>query len=192
MALRAWALKPSELKNLDSSARVLFLTRCALRVEPWVPPTARAMFRAGLDLLLTGGPKPRLRQHARRLAELGAVACNRLESRDEPLGRCQLYATLVLSEALVALAEAAPHDATRSLLLAAKYAGSIPATLAHAGRVKAPKGKSPVDVAAGAIWKAMRDDVAWLGEEVALRKAKRPLPTLRKRPLWKPLPKWLP
>ncbi len=158
MSLRLWAIKRSELKGLDRAARIAFLRRCAVRVQPWVPRSAKKEFREGLALLTKPDPRPELEALADALQALGTKACNRLDGTpEEALGVCHNYATLTLAEGLRVSTQA---DMTAGILLIARYAGSIPATLAHAGLVKAPKGRDPVEFAATQMWDALREDLA--------------------------------
>ncbi|MGV3619853.1 MAG: hypothetical protein ACO1OB_03495 [Archangium sp.] len=82
------------------------------------------------------------------MQDLGAIACNRLDGTDdEALGRCHNYATLVVANSL-------RPSSTPELIQIAKYIGSIPAVLAHAGKTKVS-----VDVAAVEMWGALRADL---------------------------------
>ena len=145
MSLRAWSIKPSELKKLDTQARVKLLVRWTKRVEPWIPKSAVKKYREALVLIEAGGHDSAL---ADELEDLGATACNLLDGTDdEALGYCHDYATLVIAGAL-------RPTTTKELVEIAKYIGSIPAVLAHAGKVK-----ESVEVAAPRMWAALRSDI---------------------------------
>jgi hypothetical protein len=69
------------------------------------------------------------------------------------------YATQTLASAIdaTALAEATPLR--KVVIVTAKLAASIPAVLAHAGRIVVPIGEDAVDVACVAMWDAIRADL---------------------------------
>ena len=191
MSLRRWALKPGELRPLGRDGLLLLAARCALRVAPWRPPAAARCWRECLAFLVAAaGTTPVARREAvalaRPLADLGATACTRLEATDEPRGRCLNYAAGVLSTAVEATAQVDRTALVRDVIEVAKLAGSIPAVLAHAGRVPARAGQSPVDLAAGAAWAAMRADVAAIAAAApAIVAARAPVRALAAvAPLW--------
>lgn len=165
MSVRAWAIKPGELKPLSAEARVAFLVRCSQRVEPWVPKRAKKSFREGLAALAAGRRDEVL---ATELQNLGAAASNALDG--DPLGECHNYATLVLSSALLA-------ETTKDIIEVAKFVGSIAAVLAHAGLTK-----EPLDVVAVEMWDSIRGDARVLADGGSLDDA----------PLWVKVPSWLP
>lgn len=150
MSLRAWAIKPSELKAVEAEARVPLLVRWAKRVEPWIHESAMKPYRRALAVIARGEHDEAL---ADELEGLGAIACDRLDGTDdEALGRCHNYATLAVGFALKPMT-------TKDLVDMAKNIGSIPAVLAHAGLVKAPKGRDAVEFAATQMWAALRSDI---------------------------------
>ena len=54
MSLRRWAVKAGELRTLSRSGLMLFSARCAIRVEPWLPKSARRVFAEELAFLEAG------------------------------------------------------------------------------------------------------------------------------------------
>jgi hypothetical protein len=165
MSLRTWALKPSEFKGVSRAGLLLLSARCALRAEPWVPPDAEAEWREALMFVLQGAfadptDLKAASTHARTISDLGACACNRLASTDEPLGRCLNYATQTVAAAVEATTLALGPALKKAVILAAKLSASIPGVLAHAGRVHAAAGEDAVDVACIATWDAIRSDVS--------------------------------
>lgn len=167
MALRLWSLEQSELRALAREGLLLLAVRCAMRVEPWRAPGLARDWRAGLAQVVASASSTPLdpsatRALARRIQEAGAIACNRLDgTAREALGRCHSYASSALAMSLEASAlEGRPLAG--ALIYVAKLANSIPAVLAHAGRIRAPHGKSAVDHAAAIAWDATRRDVAAL------------------------------
>lgn len=153
MSVKLWALKVGELRPLDDHALLLFAARCAMRVEPWLPAGAQPDWERGLEAVCRGST-------ARALSDRGAVACNRLATTDEPLGRCMNYSTQTLCAALEAAGSADRRTRCKHVIDAAKYASSIGAVLAHAGRVTAPRGTDAVTFACTAMWDAIRSDIA--------------------------------
>ncbi|MFO0748447.1 MAG: hypothetical protein U1F43_22695 [Myxococcota bacterium] len=100
---------------------------------------------------------------SRALSDAGADETNRTDDTpDEPIGRCRGYAHDVLAEAIDATTMADRKALVKQVGAVAKYAGSIAAVLGHAGRVRAPAGEDAVDWACGAMWAAIRADVAAL------------------------------
>jgi hypothetical protein len=167
MSVRAWALKPGELKPLSRAGLLLLAGRCALRVEPWVPPGAEEAWREGLAFVVdVAWAEPTDEQEslrrARGIRDLGARACNRLEPTDEPLGRCMNYAMHTLAESIAATAVPLGPALKKAVIDTAKYAASIPAVLAHAGRVDGHGARDVVEVASLAMWDAIRADAASL------------------------------
>jgi len=167
MSLATWATKPKDLKPLDRRGLVLFAARCAIRFEAWAPPDPEGLFLGALTRVVDFAfedpiPQDRLRAMRRPLSDLGATACNRLESTDAPLGRCRDYAVQTLVTALDVAAAVDRKTQVSEAIRAAKLSGSIPAVWAHAGRVdvRVPKGTSSVDVVAEATWSAIRADIA--------------------------------
>ncbi len=164
MSLRQWAVKPGELRALSRSGVMLFSARCAIRMEPWLPSSATKVFAKELLFLVDaafGEPVAVgvLRKRAGALSDLGASACNKLAKTDEPLGICMNYATSTLVTALEAATSDDRKDAVKVALVCAKLSASIPAVWAHAGRVRAPAGVDPVDLACDAVWDAIRADI---------------------------------
>jgi hypothetical protein len=183
-------LKVGELRDLDDHALLLLAARCAMRVEPWLPPGAKADWKRGLDAVCRAGVGAKPRALARALSDRGAMACNRLARTDEPLGECMNYATETLCSALEATLLAERKPRRKAVIDATMYAKSIGAVLAHAGRVTAPRGADAVDFACDAMWDAIRADVAALAgaahdtTPVALRAL---------APLWpRGKPRWVP
>jgi hypothetical protein len=197
MSLKIWAIKVGELKPLSRAGLLLLSARCAIRVEPWLPPNAEALFRQGLDELVAaafeettqaGKAAAAAAKLGRELSNRGATACNALAKTDPPLGRCMSYATSTLAAGLAASGQSALPALKKAIVDGAKLSASIPAVLAHAGRVAAPKGKDPVDVACVAVWDAIRADIATIAAampELAAAQAKNRVRALREHaPLW--------
>lgn len=161
MSVKAWALRPTEVKALSRAAMLRLAARCAMRVEPWTPPGAAAPWKRGLaHVCRVASTAPAGdAQLARELQDLGARACNRLDATDEPLGRSINYAGLALALALEASALDVGPALTKTVIDGAKYAASIAAVLAHAGRVRVAGGKDPVEVACTTMWDAIRADI---------------------------------
>jgi hypothetical protein len=167
MGLAAWAIKSSELRPLSDAGLLLFAARCAMRIEPWRPAGMKRLWSDGLSVLTSaarGEPvAPEQATSLRRaISNRGAIACTDIQSSDEPLGRCMNYATGAL--ALGIDATRTPNRAKRVAIvgMAAKHAGSIPAVLAHAGRVRGKSGEDPVESACLFLWRAMRGDIPLL------------------------------
>jgi hypothetical protein len=166
VTVRAWALKLGDLKPLDREGRLRLAARCALRVEPWVAPSDHGLWQEQLAFALGGTAGEPLDpaeagRRQRLLADAGARSCNRLAATDEPLGRCHGYALLPVSELLAACACPSGPALNKHVIDAAKYAASISAVLAHAGRTAVPTASgAPVDVVTPAFWEEVRADVA--------------------------------
>lgn len=198
MSLRLWAIKVGELKPLSREGALLFGVRCALRVERWRPPGGEATWRRGLGHVMAAACKPPASPTPdaalyREVSDSGAIACNRLAKTDEPLGQCMNYTTQALCAVLTASAAPTGAPFKKAIIDAAKYSASIPAVLAHAGRVVAPRGEAPVDHAARATWDAIRADIAVVSRETErIRAARDPLVALRAcAPLWpNEVPAW--
>lgn len=178
MSLEQWALKPSELKPLTRAGKLRFV-RCALRAERWVPAGATDTFAAALAHVLADRPSPSL---ARELNARGVSAHD--AKSDEPSARCLHSATSAAREALLTLELDGPAF-TRGVIGVAKLTASIPAVLAHAGRLTAPRGEDVVTRSCVAAWDALRLDVDWLATAPTAS-----LEELRARPLWKVAPEW--
>jgi len=200
MTVRNWALKTGELKPLSRAGLLLLSVRSAMRVEPWVPPAATALWREGIDdLTATAFKKPgrsrRAITLARELADLGATACNQLSTIDEPLGRCMDYAVLTLTTAIEATNLDVGPELKRAVIDSAKFSSSIAAVLAHAKRVVVPKGDDPIEVACLTIWNAIRADIPTIASVLSeLEAAKGQVDRLRNiAPLWIDVPPaWVP
>ena len=164
MSVKQWAIKAGEVKPLDRAGLLLLGARFALRCAPWVPAGAETSLRAVLagvvQAAAAGTVLPAaLRTERRALSDRGAMACNRLSATDEPAGRAHNYAAQVLT-AVAQGADALERPTTlKSVLEAAKYAGSIAAIWAHAGRVHEAQGtgQNPVDHACERTWAALRE-----------------------------------
>jgi hypothetical protein len=188
MSVKKWAIKPGELKPLSRSSLLIWAARNAMRTEAWRPPGVKSSWDAALRLLVArafdDADRAKVKPLARDLGDRGADACNRRDGKPtEALGQCMNYATQTLGCALAATLLPDGPALAKALIDVAKYAGSIPAVLAHAGLVRAPKGNDPVDVAALAMWSAMRTDLAACAAITA------PLSASRARtlaPLWPP------
>ncbi len=165
MSVRSWAIKVGELKRLSRAELVLLSGRCALRVAPWVPPGAEVAWGDGLAFVVGAAlatPTDATAERARALRDLGARACNQLEATDEPLGRCLNHAAGTLAAAIEATALPLGPELKKAVIETAKQSASIPALLAHAGRVGGVGDRDAVDVAGLAIWDAIRADIAAL------------------------------
>jgi hypothetical protein len=163
MTVKAWALRPSELKGLSRAAQLRLAARCAMRVEPWMPAGAKAAWKQGLDHVarVASGPAPAAAEAlVRTLDDKSADASAKLEEKDQLRAECVSYAGLTLATALQACAHDVGPALTKAVIDAAKYSASIAALHAHAGRVKVTTGKDPVEAAALAIWDAIRADIA--------------------------------
>jgi hypothetical protein len=201
MAVRSVALKVGELKPLSRPGLLLLAARCAVRVEPWMPPGSATLWREGLAYVTTAAfsAPPRSKEASkleRKLSDRGADACNRLDAPDEPLGQCMNYATSTLGAAALATSLDMGAPLKKAVLDAAMLSKSIGAVLAHAGRVRGrrPPGLDAVDVAVLAFWDAIRRDIPGLAARTSeLETAKDRVEVLRKlAPLWvgRP-PSWL-
>jgi len=164
--MREWVLKPGEMKPLARSGMLLLASRCALRVEPWIPKNGKALWRDNLAFVVAEALAPPTdpkdaAKRARALSDCGADACNRLDSTDEPLGHAMAYAMTTLATAVEATA--LDERGVRKLVIdAAKYSASLFAVWAHAGRVKVRKGQDAVEVSAKVVWGAIRHDIAFM------------------------------
>lgn len=164
MTLRVWALKVGELKPLSRGGLLLLTARCAMRVEPWLPPGADALWHEGLTHVVGAAfnepaPSKPAVILARELSNRGASACNLLAATDEPLGRCMNYAAVTLAAAVEATNLDAGPTLKKAVIASAKLSASIAGVLAHAGRVRVPTGKDPVAIACVAMWDAIRADI---------------------------------
>ncbi len=198
MSVRAWAIKPGELKPLARAGKLIFAARCAMRTETWVPPASRTLWNQGLDDLARAAFVPptstrAILKLARDLDERGVLAETRLSATDEPRGRCISYAMHTLANALRASCLADGPELRKAVIDVAKYSASIAALLAHAGRTRAPKGVDAVDDAAGAIWAAIRADVPIVADGcMGVESAKDHVKAIRSlAPMWpKAAPEW--
>jgi len=130
----------------------------------------------------------------RDLSDRGAMACNELATTNEPLGRCMNYTTQILASALDAIALDDASALKKEVIQAAKLSASIPAILAHAGRIEVPSGSSAVDVACVTVWDAIRADIAAVANAVpAIERAEdRVLALTKCAPLWPgEVPAWV-
>lgn len=164
MTVREWALKVGELKPLSRGGLLLLTARCAIRVEPWLPPGADALWHEGLTHVAAAAfndpaPSKPAAILARELSNRGAAACNLLTATDEPLGRCMNYAASTLAVAVEATSLDAGPTLKRAVIASAKMSASIAGVLAHAGRVRVATGEDPVAIACVAIWDAIRADI---------------------------------
>jgi hypothetical protein len=200
MSVKEWAIKLGELKPLAKSRAglILLAVRCAMRVEPWMPPKASKSWPEGLayavkTAFLEPVPLPlraslTVKGHqvtlARDLANFGVDAF--ADAKDEPLGRCMHYAGVTLAPAVEATSMAMGPALKKKVIEAAKMSSGVPAVLAHAGRIKVPKGKDPVEVACVAIWDAIRADISAVAAAVTkIETAKNPVKALGDcAPLW--------
>jgi hypothetical protein len=176
-------LRPSELAARSRGDLLILAARLVLRVEPWRPEEAAACWEEELAAVIAAAGGAAIADAAgreRALLDLGARACNRLERVDAPRGRAADHALCALAAAVAATA-APPPALRRAIIDCAKQSASIPALLAHAGRIRA-RGGDAVDVACAAVWNAIRADVARVagaGETL------RDLPAVRAAwPLW--------
>jgi hypothetical protein len=176
MTLRIWAIKLGELKPLSRAGLLLLGARCAMRVEPWLPPDAGPLWSRGLEHVVgaafSAADADAAAKLRRALSDRGAIASNALAATDVPLGRCMNYATQTLARAIDAtcLDDGAPIK--KAIIETAKYSASIAGVLAHAGRVVVPSGVSAVDAACVAMWDAIRADISVLaGASSALENA---------------------
>ena len=192
MTLREWAVKPGELKPLSRSALLLFSARCAMRVEPWIPEGATALWADNLAFLVGAafaGPPDAVDLASRRraISTCGATARNTLAATDEPLGRCMSYATSTLATALVAAAAADRPTVLKRTIDAAKQSAAIAAVWAHAGRIAAgADGADAVTLACTTTWAEIRRDIAPLAAlAAALEASEDRVQALRElAPLW--------
>jgi len=198
MTLRVWALKNGELKPLSRSGKILLTARCAMRVEPWMPPRMITLWRKGLKHVVTNGlnghecavSAPTL---AREISDRGAIACNRLEATDEPLGQCMSYAASTLAESIEASMLSSGPTLKKAVIHCAKLSASIAAILAHAGRVKVPRQQDPVELACVEMWDAIRADISTIATaSTKIESARNPVRALRESSsLWPGvMPKW--
>lgn len=190
MTLRIWALKPAELKPLSREGLLLLAARCAMRVEPWLPPHIGPLWSRGLEHVVgsafyeaDSGAGASLR---RQLSDEGASACNTMSSVDEALGRCMNYATQTLARAIDATDLDFGPPMKKVIIETAKLSASVAGVLAHAGRVDVPAGADAVDVACVAMWNATRADIPVLADGAFdFKNAKDRVRVLRDRaPLW--------
>jgi hypothetical protein len=198
VTLRIWAIKLGELKPLPRAGLILLGARCAMRVEPWLPPDTRALWSRGLEHVVGSafseadtGAAATLR---RDLSDRGALASNALATTDEPLGRCMNYATQTLARAIDATRLDGGVLMKKAIIEAAKLSASIAGVLAHAGRVDVPSGAAAVDVACVAMWDAIRADIPVLaGTSSTLKGADDRVLALRDcSPLWVgDVPRWV-
>ncbi len=135
MTLKAWAVKPGELRRLTRGPRLVWAARCAMRVEAWRPPGVEADWDAGLARVVAAvAAAPgnvEVAALARALNDRGARASNQRDgTADEAVGRCMNYATQALAGALAATAVADGPALAKAVIDVAKLAGSIPAVLA--------------------------------------------------------------
>ena len=108
MTLRILAIKRSEIKQLSRERLLLLGARCAMRVEPWLPPDTETMWSRGLEHVVASAfsesdpaDAPTLR---RRLSDRGVIACDSMRFVDKTFGECMSYTTLFRS----ALRDCAP------------------------------------------------------------------------------------
>jgi hypothetical protein len=199
VTLRSWAIKSGELKPLARAGLLCLGARCAMRVEPWLPPDTRALWSRGLEHVVASafaatesGAADDLR---RDLSDRGAAACNALTATDEPLGRCMNYATQALVRAIDATHLDGQAPLKKAIIEAAKLSTAIAGVLAHAGRVvDVPVGATAADVACVAMWDAIRSDMRLLAHtNPALEGAEDRVLALREcSPLWVgAVPRWV-
>jgi len=191
MSLRVWALKVGELRPLSRAGLLLLSARCAMRVEPWLPPGMGALWQDGLEQVASAAFEMPARSNpattlARALSNRGAQACHRLAPTDEPLGRCMNYATQTFAAAVEASALEAGPALKKAVIDSAKLSASVAGVLAHAGRIRVPTGQDPVDVACVAMWDAIRADIPMLAAVTSeLETATSRVQALRElAPLW--------
>lgn len=83
------------------------------------------------------------------------------------------YATQTLAQAVEAASLDFGSPMKKAIIDTAKFSASIAALLAHAGRVRAPRGADAIDVACIAMWDAIRSDITALtGASSELESAK--------------------
>ncbi len=198
MSVKAWSLKIGELKSLKRDGLLLLAARCAMRVEAWRPPEGREACTRGVAYVVKAAFAPPTRHDRalfREISDAGAKVCNRLEATDSPFGQCVNYSTNTLSAGVAATAAVELPKLKKEVMDCAKLSASIAAVLAHAGRAPAPRGKDPVEVAAGAIWAAIRADIPVLAARASeVEAASDPVAALRElAPLWPAgTPTWVP
>jgi hypothetical protein len=110
------------------------------------------------------------------------MACDALWTSDQPRGSCHNYAMQALVAALALAAAAERPGSVKAAIDAAKSAASIPAVLAHAGRVSEtpPPGQDAVDLAATTTWAAMRADIGLIAAQTdAMKRAPNAVSALR-------------
>jgi hypothetical protein len=166
MGASSLAMKPGELRTLTDAQLVVVAVRCALRTEPWLTTIRNRLLRWSAEKTwrvavkdVTAGTT--LRANVNVLRTISARVAN---ADDDEAG----YALLTLSSAC-AVAVDVKKGVERKLLVKSvidtgKYAASIAAMCAHAGRVKAADIKSTgcddlVDGALVLVWNAARADV---------------------------------
>ena len=184
MSLNNWALKNSELKPLQRAGLLLLGVRCAMRVEPWMPPQTLALWSRGLrHATASAFSEPESDTSAtlrRELSDRGAIASNALISIDEALGRCMNYSTQTLARVLDATGLEYGTPMKKMIIETSKLSASIAGVLAHAGRVAVPHGQDAVDVACVAMWDAIRADIPILAAKTAqFQNAEDPVGALR-------------
>ena len=166
MTLRIWAIKLSEIKPLSRERLLLLGARCAMRVEPWLPPDTETLWSRGLEHVVASAFSESDPADAatlrRRLSDRGAIACDSMQSVDKTLGECMSYTTQALARAIDATTLDFGAPMKKAIIEAAKLSASIAAVLAHAGRVDVPPGADAVDVACVAMWDAIRADIPFL------------------------------
>lgn len=175
MTMRAWAIKPQELRPLTRAQLVMLAARCAARLEPCLAAmwpdaarTVRARWSDGLDHVVAAANLPPtrtgIRTRARALLDTGAQAERVLTRRDETDAECVNQMMNALAAAVEATGAAARPALIRAVIDTAKHGASIAALLAHAGRVPRPTrgGGDAVEHACTVAWSAVRADVAWL------------------------------
>jgi hypothetical protein len=203
MTMRVWAIKNGDLKPLSRGGLLLFAARCALRVEPWSPPGAEALWRRALEHIVTAAlgnvaNPAAARKLERTLSDQGALGAHAVEASDEPLGECIDYAATTLATGVAATALEARPALLKSIIDCAKLSASVPAVLAHAGRVPVAKGRDAVEAACTPIWRAIRSDLPILAilatSTNVLESASDRVSALREiAPLWvEGKPDWVP
>lgn len=194
MSMRIWAVKPGELKALSRSDLLIFSVRCARRAEPWRPAAVAALWDQCLAHVLSSlrETSTTSKELAQRLMDTNTAVAERMRAPDPLLARCMNHAGVALGIAVRAC-ELTPGPAlTKAAIEAAKMACSIPAVLAHGGRVAVANGENPVEVAATTIWNATRADVAAIAPLSATPTTVGEVRDLA--PLWPggPPPDWVP
>lgn len=164
MSLKTWAVKVGQLKPLSRAGLLLFGARCVLRVAPWRPPHAVELWSDGLEHVVGNAFADPLAPESVRSLEIaisdaGVEASETLGETDEVLGTCANYAACTLSAAVDATGIADDRALRKRIVEVAKQSASIPAVLAHGGRVQVADGDDPVDVACLAVWALIRADV---------------------------------